>query len=333
MKLLILGGTEFVGRAVAEAAMALNWDVTVFHRGRHPAPEGVRVLIGDREAPDGLAALAAAPDRWDLVVDTWGFAPKAVRESARLLADRAERYVYVSTRSVYSWPVTPGLGEEHPVVEGDPGADSVDYAPDKRGAELAVLESFGDRAVLARAGLILGPYENVGRLAWWLERVSRGGPTLAPGRPDQPLQYIDVRDLADWILTAGPKVAGGPYDLVGPHGHATMGQFLDACAEATGARPEWRWIGPEAIAAAGIEPWTELPIWLPEGELADGMFGADVTRALDSGLSCRSIGETVADTWAWMRSLPGPPPQRPDRPRKGVPAEREAALLAEHAAG
>ncbi|MGW0391740.1 NAD-dependent epimerase/dehydratase family protein [Streptomyces sp. NPDC003042] len=325
MKLLMLGGTEFVGRAITEDALDRGWEVTVFHRGHHAPPPGTSALHGDRTAPDGLAALAEG--EWDLVVDTWGGAPTAVRDSARLLAGRAGRYTYISSRSVYAYPAPAGLAEDGPLVEGSPDADSVAYAEDKRGSELAALDAFGDRALLVRAGLIIGPYENVGRLPWWLNRVARGGPVLAPGHSELPLQYIDVRDLARWTLDASVAGHAGAYNLVSPVGHATMGALLDACAAATGAAAELRWTDAAAIEEAGVQPWTELPIWLPEGELHDYMFGGDVTKALAAGLKCRPVEETVADTWDWLRTLGGVAPQRSDRPAPGVSPEREAALL------
>ncbi|MFF4319618.1 NAD-dependent epimerase/dehydratase family protein [Streptomyces sp. NPDC001568] len=325
MKLLMLGGTEFVGRAIVEDALDRGWDVTVFHRGQHAAPPRTTALHGDRTTPDGLAALAEG--EWDLVVDTWSGAPTAVRDSARLLAGRAGQYTYISSRSVYVYPSPAGLGEAGPVVEGSADADAIAYAEDKRGGELAAEAAFGDRALLVRAGLIIGPYENVGRLPWWLNRVARGGPLLAPGRPDLPLQYIDVRDLARWTLDAAAAGRAGAYDLVSPRGHATMGGLIAACAAATGGTVEPRWTADAVIEKAGIEPWTELPIWLPEGELHDFMFGGDVTKALDAGLTCRPVEETAADTWAWLRSIGGVAPHRPDRPNKGISAEREAALL------
>ncbi|MFB7177880.1 NAD-dependent epimerase/dehydratase family protein [Streptomyces sp. NPDC056257] len=325
MKLLMLGGTEFVGRAVTEDALDRGWEVTVFHRGHHAPPPGATALHGDRTAPGGLDALAAG--EWDLVVDTWGDAPTAVRDSARLLSGRARRYAYISSRSVYAYPAPAGQGEDGPLVEGSPDSAATAYAEDKRGGELAVLDAFGDRALLVRAGLVLGPYENVGRLPWWLNRAARGGPVLAPGPRELPLQYIDVRDLARWTLDAAEAGLGGPYNLVSPVGHATMGALLDACAAVTGGRAELRWTEPDLIVEAGVEPWTELPVWVPEGPSRDHMFGADVGKALAAGLKCRPVEETVADTWAWLRTLGGQAPQRSDRPAPGLDAEREAALL------
>ncbi|MEH0526887.1 NAD-dependent epimerase/dehydratase family protein [Streptomyces stelliscabiei] len=333
MRLLMLGGTEFVGRAVVESALARGWEVTVFHRGRHAPVAGVRSLLGDRTAPDGLAALADARadgSEWDVVVDTWSAAPRAVRDTARLLSGVAERYVYVSSCSVYAWPPAAGYDERAPLVDGaSPDADGTDYAHDKRGGELAAIEAFGpDRSLLVRSGLILGPYENIGRLPWWLTRVARGGPVLAPGPRDLPLQYVDVRDLAAWILGAAEQGASGAYNLIGPTGTTTMGELLDACVRVTGGSAELRWTSPELILGAGVEPWTQLPVWVPGGsDLHDALHRADVSRALRDGLRCRGVEETVRDTWEWLTELGGIAPRRPDRPAVGLDASVEAKLL------
>ncbi|GEC09284.1 reductase [Streptomyces spinoverrucosus] len=327
----MLGGTEFAGRAVVEAALGRGWDVTVFHRGRHAAPPGVREVLGDRTAPDGLAALTEAEGDWDAVVDTWSAAPRAVRDAARLLRDRAGRYAYVSSCSVYAWAPPAGYTEDAPLVEGaEADADHTDYARDKRGGELAAVEAFGtERSLLVRAGLLLGPYENIGRLPWWLARIARGGPVLAPGPRELPVQFVDVRDLAEWILDAVEQERSGPYNLIGPRGHTTMGELLDECVRVTGAVAELRWTAPEVVLGAGIEPWSQLPVWVPPGsELHDALHGADVSRALAAGLRCRPAGETVADTWRWLREIGGTAPQRPDRPPVGLDPEVEAKLLA-----
>ncbi|THA71729.1 NAD-dependent epimerase/dehydratase family protein [Streptomyces sp. A0642] len=332
----MLGGTEFVGRAVTEAALARGWETTVFHRGRHAPPPGVAELLGDRTAEGGLAALAGVAEpgdgsyTWDLVVDTWSGAPSAVRDAARLLSGRAARYTYVSSRSVYAYPTPAGLPEDGPLVEGaSPDADGdVPYALAKRGGELAVLDAFGDRALLGRAGLIIGPWENVGRLPWWLTRIARGGPVLAPGTPGVDLQYIDVRDLAGWLLDASEEGLHGPYNLVSRPGHTTMGGLLNACVRATGSDAELRWTDAGRILAAGVEPWTDLPVWLPPGELYDALHQGDVRRAYGAGLRCRPVEETVADTWAWLREIGGTAPQRADRPLKGIDPATEAKLLA-----
>jgi nucleoside-diphosphate-sugar epimerase len=325
MRLLMLGGTEFVGRAVAEDAVARGWEVTVFHRGRHESPGGVASLHGDRAAEGGLKALEDG--EWDAVVDTWSAAPSAVRDAARLLRGRVGHYVYISSRSVYRFPTPLGLGEEAEVVDGSPDDGDVDYAAAKRGGELAALDVFGDKALLVRVGLILGPYENIGRLPWWLTRIFQGGDVLAPGPRDSGLQYTDVRDLAAWTLDACEQGLNGAYNVVSPPGHTTMEELLQACIDVTGSDAELVWTAPETILEAGIQPWTDLPIWLPPGEAHDTMHRSNVEKALAAGLRCRPVRETVADTWAWLQSIGGRAPQRPDRPVVGLAADKEAEAL------
>ncbi|MEU0114055.1 NAD-dependent epimerase/dehydratase family protein [Streptomyces bobili] len=329
MRLLVLGGTEFAGRAVVEAALGRGWEVTLLNRGRHAPVPGARTLVGDRTAPGGLGALNDG--EWDAVVDTWSAAPRAVHEAARLLRGRARRYVYVSSCSVYTWAPPAGYTEDAPLVEGaEPDAEQTDYPRDKRGGELAAVDAFGAAdSVLVRAGLILGPYENVGRLPWWLTRTARGGPVLAPGPRELPLQYVDVRDLAEWILGAVEQGLSGPFNLISPQGHATMGELLEACVRVTGGPAELRWTAPDIVLDAGIEPWTQLPVWVPPGsDMHDALHSADVSRAVATGLTCRPVAETVADTWRWLQEIGGEAPLRPDRPQKHLDPEVEAKVLA-----
>ncbi len=323
----MLGGTEFVGRAITDDALARGWEVTAFHRGRHEPPEGVGSLHGDRTEDDGLKALAEG--EWDAVVDTWSGAPSAVRDAARMLSRRVGRYVYISSRSVYRFPTPPGLDEGAPVVDGSPDDGDVEYAEAKRGGELAAIDAFGDRALLVRAGLIIGPYENIGRLPWWLTRMARGGRVLAPGPRDLGLQYIDVRDLAVWTLDAIENGLGGPYNLVSPPGFTTTGELLETCVRVTGSDAELVWSDPAPLLAAGIEPWMDLPLWLPPGETYDSLHRGDVTKALNTGLRCRPVEETVADTWAWLHRIGGQAPLRPDRPGVGLSPEKEAEFLSQ----
>ena len=189
--------------------------------------------------------------------------------------------------------------------------------------------AFGDRALLARAGLILGPHENVGRLPWWLTRMAVGGEILAPGPRDSPLQYIDARDLAAFVLDAAVDGCGGAYNVVSRRGHATMGTLLQACRAIAGA-PSARltWLDPDAVLEAGIEPWSELPIWIPPGHEYAGLHDASVQRAYAAGLHCRPVTETVADTWSWLSALDGVAPLRDDRPGPGLDPDRERAALA-----
>lgn len=300
--LLVLGGSGFAGRAIVDEGLDRGWEVTTFNRGRRGDPDPrVHRIAGDREDPVTLRPLAGRD--WDLVVDTWSGAPRAVRDSAAVLADRGGRYVYLSTGSVYPPPMAIGVDETEPTVGGDPDAAATNYPEDKRGAELAVSAAFGDRALIARLGLLAGPYDQTNRLTRWLQRMSDGGAVLSPEPKTLPIQYIDVRDLARFVLDAAPGGLAGACNVVSRPGHATMRTLLEACREVAGvADTTLRWASAHEIAAAGLEPWTDLPMWLPPGHAFEGLMGMDVERAHAAGLRCRPIAETVADTWAWMRS-------------------------------
>lgn len=328
MRLLVLGGTHHVGRAVVEEALRRGDEVTTVTRGVSGAPaEGAQAVYADRTR-DGALAAALGRDEWDAVIDTWSAAPCVVRESAVLLAERVGHYGYVSSRSVYRWPLPIGVDESAPVVEADPAAaDGSDYAAAKRGAELAVLEDFAGRALLARAGLILGPYEDVGRLPWWLGRIARGGQVLAPGPAGRRLQYIDARDLAGWMLDAARRGLGGTFNAVSRPGHTTIGELLQTCNDVTGHRSELVWTPPEAIEAAGLSGWTQLPIWVPPtGDLA-GLHDGDVSAAHAEGLTERPVRDTVADTWRWLQTEGCPAPGG-TRAALGLDADIERQVLA-----
>ncbi len=331
MRLLVLGGSGFAGRAVVDEALARGWDVTTFNRGlRGRAVDGVESLRGDRLSPSSLSAVLGGAREWDAVVDTWSGIPRAVRDSAGLLAGRVGTYAYVSSRSVYRPPVAPGADETAPLLTSSPSAEDGDYGEQKAGGELAAVGAFGDAALIARAGLILGPHEDVGRLPWWLTRAARGGPMLAPGPADLPIQYIDVRDLAAWLVSCAEAGTGGVFNAVSRPGHATMGSLLSAVVAVTGGAATLRWVDPPVVLAAGVAPWTDLPVWIPPGHEYEtfGLHTADVSRASAAGLRPRPVEETVADTWAWLRSIGGAPPQRADRPAVGLDPEVEAAILA-----
>jgi nucleoside-diphosphate-sugar epimerase len=327
MNVLVLGGTHHVGRSVVEEALARGDSVTTVTRGvSGPPSRGAISLHADRLHSTTVEA-ALATGSWDAVIDTWSGAPCAVRDAAAVLRSRVAHYAYVSSRSVYRWPIPIGLDEDGPVVDGDPAAtDAASYAAAKRGGELATLEAFGTHALVARAGLILGPYEQVGRLPWWLRRMERGGRVLAPGPEDGPLQYIDGRDLARWLLACAETGVGGVYNTVSVAGHTTMGALLRAANDATGRRADLTWVAPSLVLAAGIEPWTELPIWVPPHSELAGLHGGDVSAALAQGLRCRPMTATVADTWAWLQREGDPPSLSAGT--IGLDPGREAALLA-----
>jgi nucleoside-diphosphate-sugar epimerase len=324
MRLLVLGGTRFVGRAVVVDALARGWDVWALHRGLSGAlPVGATPLLADRAAPGELVR-AVGEHSWDLVVDTWDGAPCVATEAAQLLSGRARRYAYVSSMSVYAWGSH--VDESSPLVGGDALAQAGEYPALKRGAELGVLAGHPD-ALLARAGLILGPHEDIGRLPWWLDRIARGGQVVAPGRPDRPLQYVDARDLATWLLSALSNSLAGPVDVASRSGHATTKQLLEGCISSTRSSARLMWVDEADLLAMGAEPFTQIPCWVPEaGEFA-GFLEADTSLAATTGLVCRPITETVDDTWQWIKQE-GMPAQRPDRDVHGLPHELEQQILA-----
>ena len=322
-RVLILGGTEFVGHAFVDEALARGHEVTVLNRGTHKPRAGVTNLVGDRTKPGAFDALGRA--EWDLVVDTWSWGPKAVTDAAAHLSARAGKYVYVSSRSVHTYPAPAYAREDAPVVEASAAeTDFSDYARAKRGGELGALAGFGDRALLLRPGLVLGPRENIGRLPWWLNRIARGGEIVAPGPAEACIQYVDARDLAGFGLDTA---ATGPVNVVSEPDTTTMRALLDACVAATGSDATLRWFTPQQLDAAGIAPWTELPVWIAPGPDSDGMYRGDVSLAMAAGLTIRPLADTVRDTWTWLRSVGGAAPRRPDRPPVGLPAEKEKVLL------
>ena len=326
--MLVLGGTHHVGRAVVEVALQRGDDVTTLNRGLTGVRSaGARELRADRTEPGQLAA-ALGDQTWDAVIDTWSLAPRVVKESAELLRDRVGHYGYVSSRSVYGWPIPAGLDESCPTVDARSDDESSDdYATAKRGSELAVIEAFDNRALIARAGLILGPYEDSGRLVWWLRRVERAGDVLAPGPKSRPLQLIDARDLAQWMLAGADRHLAGVFNTVSKPGHTTMGELLESCIDVVASNARLVWVEPAVIEQAGIEPWTELPIWLPPTGEAVGLHDGDVSAAFAQGLFCRRIADTVASTWEWLQ-LEGDPESDGSDADPGLDAVREAEVLA-----
>lgn len=325
-KVLVLGGTDFVGPAVVGAALARGDDVTIFHRGQTgAAPDGVRAIHGDRTSTADLDALTG--EQWDVVVDAWSRAPQVVLESARKLEPHAARYVYISTISVYAEAHDGVITEASRTVDARPEAGATEYSADKRGAELAVESVFGtERCLFARPGPILGPRENIGRLPWWLRRIAAGGTVLAPAPQGLAVQYIDARDLAAFAIDTP---LNGAVNVLSRPGHTTMAGVLELCREVTDSTATFTWVDAEFLLAHKVEPWTELPIWVPPvGDMAT-FYTCDSSLALRSGLACRSARETVEDTWSWLRDNPDwAPIASANRSGVGMDPEREAALLA-----
>ncbi|MEU7606780.1 NAD-dependent epimerase/dehydratase family protein [Streptomyces sp. NPDC041003] len=307
MRLLVLGGTHFVGRSIVDAALERGDDVTTLNRGSRPAADGIEPLIADRTDPPALRR-AIGDGKWDGVIDTWTGSPRVLSDTCALLADRVGHYGYVSSWAVYRPPAPLGADESAATVEGDPDDEADAFYPvAKRGCELAVQRVFGERALITRPGPMLGPYEDVGSLTWWLRRIHRGGRVLAPGRPSDPFQYVDVRDHAPWMLDAVERGTGGAFNTVCARGRHTMGDLLETMREVTGSDAELVWVPDEELLAAGIRPYLDLPLWLPAA-MRGGINDVDVSAAHGAGLdTSRPLRDTLADSWSWLEREGEPP--------------------------
>lgn len=301
MKLLVLGGTLFLGRHVVEEALAAGHDVTMFTRGRtnpHLFPEAEH-LGGDRD--EGLDALHGRS--WDGVIDTSGYVPRVLRQSAELLRDNVDRYVFVSSVSAYADMSKP-IDESSPLAQlSDPFSEDhrgPDYGPLKAACEHVVEEIYGERGTSVRAGLIVGPHDPTERFTYWPRRLAEGGDVLAPGVPERRVQIVDVRDLAGWLVELAQRGPGGPVNATGPAEPLTMGEALTRIASAVGGDIRLHWVDDETVLAAGIEPWMELPLWLPGEEYAE-LMSVDISKALAAGLAFRPLEQTAVDTLAWSR--------------------------------
>lgn len=334
MRLLVLGGTWFVGHAVVTAAIDAGWDVTIFNRGTSdPFLEAVRSIRGDRNHPEDLVGLAAAGP-WDAVIDTSGYVPSNTLAVARTLAPVAGRYVFMSTVSVYrDWPVEP-LSERSEVLYCPPdagpgyGTDTEDgptrYGYQKAGCETAVVAAFGaDRTTILRPGVVLGPREYVGRLPWWLRRVAAGGEVLAPDSPDRAIQPVDVRDLATFALRTIANETSGAFNVCAPMGSATFGELLADCAHSTRADASFTWVSDDFLLGQGVRQWSELPLW----RTFDGVWRVDTAASQAAGLRTRPLALTVRDTWRWL--VDSEQVNNHDRAAEiGISPEKEAQVLA-----
>src|SRR3954454_1822179 len=279
MRLLILGGTGFLGRHVVDAALERGHDVTIFTRGKHgTGPEEVEHIAGDRADVSPLRGRS-----WDAAIDTSGYAPKHVHASSAL---DVGHYVFVSSCNAYpDW-------HDKPVDEDSPTwAEGEGYGPDKAAYERHVLARGG---AVVRAGLIVGPHDNVFRLPWWVRRIREGGTIPAPGRPDRPMQIIDARDLAVWMLDLAEQRIRGAFNGTAPIAQTTMEELL----RAADPDADLRWIPEDKLAAAGVEPWMEFPLWLPERHAGTWHIGTEKAQA--AGLRTRPVADTVADVATWL---------------------------------
>jgi|KBSSwiStaDraftv2_1062776.scaffolds.fasta_scaffold214280_2 2'-hydroxyisoflavone reductase len=329
MRILVLGGTRFLGRAFVEAAGERGHTLTLFNRGRtnpglHP---GVERITGDRDG--GLGALAGRT--WDAVMDPSGFFPRVVGASASALAKSAERYLFVSSISVYAEPMPRGVDETAPVARlADPSVEDIgggNYGGLKALCEERVREAFDDRALVVRPGLIVGPHDTTDRFPYWPRRLARGGEVLAPGSADAPVQLIDVRDLAAWMVTLLERGAGGTFNATGPAQPLAIGRCLERIAAAVGGNAKLTWVSESFLDAQGVEPWMQLPLWLHAAD--QPMMMASIERARAEGLTLRPLEDTARDTLAWDTARAAR-----DRPASPViTPEREADVLEAWGAG
>jgi 2'-hydroxyisoflavone reductase len=319
VRLLVLGGTKFLGRAAVEAALARGDEVTLFNRGEtNPElfPE-LEKLRGDRDGD--LSALEGR--EWDAVIDPSGYVPRVVRASAELLRGSVGHYVFVSSGSVYAEPYVAGYDESAPTVElADPESEDVlaDYGALKAACERVVREVFPDASTNVRAGLIVGPHDSSGRFPYWPLRLSLGGPVLAPAPPDQLVQFVDVRDLGAWLVEACAKGVSGTFNATGEP--VRLDTVLAACGDG-----ELVWVDEQFLLDQGVQPWMELPLWVPREAAA--FLQMNIAAAVAAGLRFRPLEETARDTLAWARETRAELVTQTTYGHAGLDPAREAELL------
>jgi 2'-hydroxyisoflavone reductase len=318
VRLLVLGGTKFLGRAAVEAALARGHEVTLFNRGEtNPElfPEAEK-LRGDRT--QDLEVLTGR--EWDAVLDPSGYIPSVVRASAEALADSTAHYLFVSSVSVYASMAAP-VDEESPVAElGDSPDDMLtedysNYGPLKALCEQVVADVFAERQASVRPGLIVGANDPTGRFTYWPHRVARGSEVLAPAPPEAQVQFIDAKDLGAWLVDLSERRTSGVYNAT--HPGRSWSEVLETCREVSGSDAAFGWVPADVLNEHEVGEWMELPLWISDPDAA-AMHETDVSRAVAAGLSFRPLGETVRDTLEHAATVEG----------VGLTPEREAELLA-----
>jgi 2'-hydroxyisoflavone reductase len=338
LRILILGGTGFTGPFQVRYAVARGHHVTVFNRGRRDAdlPEGVVHLQGDRSV-NQLDALKG--QTWDVVIDNPTSLPFWVRDAAEVLRNSTNHYVFISTISVYDPRGQTRITEDSPLAAytgGDPLAVTQEqfsqnvgelYGPMKAASEAEARKQFGDRTMIIRPGLIVGPGDQSDRFTYWPLRIERGGEIMAPGDGEDPIQIIDARDLAEWTIRSVEGRVTGTFNATGPRGLFTMAQQLYGIRAALPGDTDLRftWIPAEFLAQHEVQPWGEMTTWF--GSSGDGavLSSTSIDRAIAQGLTFRPLAVTTVDTLAWYRTLPA---ERQAQPRAGIAAEKEQKVLA-----
>ncbi len=328
LKILILGGTAFLGPAIVNDALARGHEITLFNRGRtnpHLYPD-LEKIVGDRK----ISHDALKGRQWDVVIDTSGYYPRVVREAAAALAGNVGQYIFISTISVYGDFSIKGLNEKSAVAKlADETTEEVTaetYGGLKALCEQAAEKAMPGRTCNIRPGLIVGPLDRSDRFTYWPVRIARGGEVLVPDRPETVTQVIDVRDLAEYVVRCAERQTNGVFNCTSPSGELTMGEIFTACKDVSGSDATFTYADGDWLEEQGVHSWSDMPVWSPlEGAEAGHPF-IDVTRALNTGLVFRPITETVRDTLDWWATVPQ---ERKESPmRSGLTAEREAEVLA-----
>lgn len=329
-KVLFLGGTGFLGPVTVEAALARGHEVTLFNRGKtnpHLFPD-LEKLVGDRKSGE-LEAIKGRS--WDAIIDTSAYYPRAVREAVAATHGNVGFYALITTISVYAGYAKVGMTESDPLATLPEGVEAdteqvngQTYGPLKAMCEHAADEAMPGRVANIRPGLIVGRGDPTDRFTYWPVRVARGGDVLAPGTAQDRVQYVDVRDLAEFTVAAVEQSATGAFNVTGPEGGMPIGDLLDACRRVSGSDAEFIWADAEFLEAQQVRPWADMPVWLPPTGDYAGFGSVDVSRALGKGLSFRSVEDTVKDTLAWFATLPE---ERRAKLKSGLTPEREGEVL------
>lgn len=336
LRILILGGTGFTGPLQIQYALKRGHKITTFNRGKtHPGetPEGVEQLIGDRNGQ-----LDALKNRqWDVVIDNPTSAPVWVRDAAQILKGNVDRYVFISTISVYADTSKPGTEESAPLAKYA-GPDAMKesretiiaskfvlYGPLKALSEQEAEKWFPKKTLIIRPGLIVGPRDETDRFSYWPMRVDRGGEVMAPGAPSDPVQFIDGRDVAEWTIRMVENGETGIYNATGPAKQLGIGDMLKTMKSSLNSQAKFTWVNADFLAAQKVEPWSDMPVWIPpRGEEAGGNQISN-KRAVAKGMTFRPLADTTRDTVAWFKSQP---PDRQAKLKAGLTLERETEVLA-----
>ena len=327
LSILILGGTGFIGPHQVRYALSRGHKVTVFNRGRKNdvLPPGVEELEGDRNGK--LDALKGR--KWDAVIDNPSTLPRWVRDAATLLKDSAGQYLFISTISVYASDVELNQDETAPTaVLKDPTVETIEggnYGGLKALAEKEAEKAFPGRATIVRPGLIVGPGDNSDRFTYWPVRIARGGEILAPGKPTDPVQFIDARDLAEFTIRLLEQKAFGTFNATGPVSPLMMAELLYGIRAVTTADVKWTWVPADFLDAQKVNAWSDMPVWVPPSGDTAGFATRSIRRALDKGLTFRPLADTARATLEWNATRPA---AAREKPKAGLTAEREAAVLA-----